>query len=471
MRKFIEDDFMLSCDAARGLYRDYAAPQPIVDFHSHLSPEEFALDRRWENITQVWLYGDHYKWRAMRGNGVPEEFITGGASDKEKFLKFAETMPRLLRNPLYHWCHLELARFLGIDDAVLSPKTAEEIWERANEKLQGGFSAHACLEAANVEVVCTTDDPIDDLHWHKKTAENKMKTRLFPAFRPDKAFAFGDAVKFAEYMDLLSKASGVKIDSFASLVDALQKRHDFFDSMGCRSSDYGVDFPHYDASFSDAKAEAVFKDLLGGKSLDGVQECALKSALLIECAKMDFESGWVRQMHIGPMRNVNTAMFKKLGTDSGFDCMGEANYARSLACHFDALNSMGKLGRTIVFNINPKDNDMIAALIGSFQDDSCRGKMQLGSGWWFADQIDGMKKQMEAFSAMSLLPNFVGMLTDSRSFLSFARHEYFRRLLCDIMGRDMESGLLPYDMELVGNAVADICYFNAKNYFRFGGMQ
>lgn len=470
MRKFLDENFLLSCDSSRKLYFDYAEPQPILDYHTHLNPRDVSENRRWDNITQLWLAEDHYKWRAMRGNGIAEEYCTGRAGDKEKFLKFAECMPRLLRNPLYHWCHLELSRYFGID-TILSPKTAEEVWERANAKIADNFNARACMNKYKVLAVCTTDDPSDDLQYHARVAKDaSLKTKLFPTFRPDKAFAFEDPEQYSRYLDTLSKASGIKIDSFASLTSALQNRHDFFASRGCRVSDFGLDAPCFDENYSDAKIERVFKELLSGKNPDTADIRALKSALLIECAKMDFEAGWVRQLHIGPLRNANSRMFETLGPDTGFDCIGESNYTNSLAKHLDALDSNDKLGKTIIYNIHPKDNEMIAALIGCFQDNSCPGKLQLGSAWWFADQIDGMKKQIEAVSALSLLPNFVGMLTDSRSFLSFVRHEYFRRILCDILGREMEAGLLPDDFDLVGGMVADVAYNNAKKYFEFKGL-
>ncbi len=467
MSKFINDNFLLGTDSARFLYDNFARDLPVIDFHNHLDPAEAANDKRWENITQLWLYGDHYKWRAMRSNGVAEEFCTGNAPDREKFFKLAETMPKLIRNPIYHWCHLELARYFGIDDLLLGPDTVEEIWGRANEKIAGDFSAWSCLKQSKVEVLCTTDDPISDLSYHIAAAKNpETPARVLPTFRPDKAHACANPAEYAKYLEALSATSGVKISSYADLINALKERHDFFDRVGCRVSDHGIETVYF-APTSDAELEKIFKKLLGGENISAEETAKFKSAVLIECAKMDYESGWVRQLHIGPMRNNNSKMFGKLGPDAGFDSIGESNFAYPLSRHLDALASQGKLGKTILYNIHPKDTEMLAAMLGNFQDSSCAGKMQLGSGWWFMDQMDGMKRQLEAVSALSLLPNFVGMLTDSRSFLSFPRHEYFRRILCALLGADMESGLLPKDFELVGEAVKNISYFNSKNYFKF----
>jgi len=468
MADFINEIFLLQSDAARKLFFEYAADLPVIDFHSHLDPAEVAADKTWDNITQLWLYGDHYKWRAMRSNGIAEEYCTGKASDWEKFLKFAETMPRLIRNPIYHWCHLELARYFGIADVQLSPTTAKDIWERANAVIRGGFSAVKCLNQSNVEVACTTDDPASDLAHHKSAKANPaLKTKVLPTFRPDRAHAFNAPQDYAKYIEGLSAASGVKISSYADLIGALKNRHDYFDKCGCRASDHGLDTVYFDEDASLAALEGAFKKILNGGALNADETRKLKSAILLECARMDFDAGWVRQLHLGPMRNNNGAMFKKLGPDAGFDSIGESNFTFALSRHLDSLNSEGKLGKTILYNIHPKDTEMLGTMLGNFQDDTCRGKMQLGSGWWFLDQMDGMKRQLEAVSALSLLPNFVGMLTDSRSFLSYPRHEYFRRILCNMLGSEMESGILPADFELVGQAVADVSYFNAKSYFKF----
>lgn len=472
MKKFINDDFLLLGDSAKKLYFDYAAALPIIDFHSHLDASEAASDKRWENISQLWLAGDHYKWRAMRSNGIPEKFCTGSASDKEKFFAFAETMPKLIRNPIYHWCHLELARYFDIDDVLLSPETAEEVWVRANSVIEKDFSARKCLEKSNVEIACTTDDPTASLSSHAVAFEEwkgkKLSARILPTFRPDKALAFEKGAKYADYIKELSEVSGVNISSFSDLMIALRKRHKFFEKHGCRSSDYGMDTMHFVKNFPSEHLDEAFNRALEGDKLSPLEISALKSEAFLECARMDADAGWVRQLHIGPMRDNNSKMFALLGGDAGFDSIGESNYALSLSMHLDALNSEGKLGRTILYNIHPKDTEMLASMLGNFQDDSCGpAKMQLGSGWWFLDQMDGMKRQIEAMSAMSLLPRFVGMLTDSRSFLSYSRHEYFRRILCAILGAEMDSGILPYNFELIGGAVADISYHNAKNYFNY----
>ncbi len=468
MNKFINDDFLLANDSAKKLYFEYAEPSPIVDFHSHLSAEEMASDKKWKDIYEIWLGGDHYKWRAMRSAGVPEDLITGEASGREKFFAFAGAMPKMIRNPLYHWCHLELARFFGIDDLLLSEKTAEEVWERANEKISCGLSARKCLEMGKVEVACTTDDPCDSLESHKSLSEDEnFATKVCPTFRVDKAMSFGSGEKFAEYLEKLSGASGVEISSYTDFIEAIKRRHDFFDSVGCRSSDYGLASVPFAENFPIEHLDEAFVRAANGERISEEESEALASETLLECSRMDFESGWVRQFHIGPMRNNNSAMFAKLGPDSGFDSMGESNYARSLSRHLDTLNSEGKLARTIFYNIHPKDSEMLASMLGNFQDGSFAGKMQLGAAWWFLDQKDGIERHLEIVSAMSLLPCFVGMLTDSRSFLSFSRHEYFRRILCSVLGRDMEAGILPRDFDLVGEAVSDISYRNAKSYFGF----
>lgn len=465
MDKFINDNFILGSKSAEQLYNDWAKAQPVIDYHCHLSPQEIAADKKWDNISQIFLGGDHYKWRAMRSNGVEEKYITGGASDKEKWMKFAETMPKLLRNPIYHWTHLELSRFFGIDE-LLSPKSAEKIWDKANEVLAKDLSARECMRKYKVECVCTTDDPASDLTDHIKIAKENFGAKVLPTFRPDKAHAVDTPKVFSAYMDELGKAAGVKISSYADLISALQKRHDFFAENGCKMSDNGVySMWHEDAS--EAELNSIFLKAVSGGKVNHAELAKFKSAVLLECAAMDFDKGWTRQIHLGPMRNNNTKMFEALGPDTGFDSMGDANYAYTLSRHLDALNSRGKLGKTILYNIHPKDNEMLATMIGNFQDSSCAGKMQLGSGWWFMDQLDGMKRQIEAISNLGLLSRFVGMLTDSRSFLSYSRHEYFRRLLCDILGGEMERGYLPNDFELVGQMVADISYNNAKNYFKF----
>ena len=466
MHKFINDDFMLGCEKSRALYNEYARPQPIIDFHCHLSPSEVAEDRKWENATQIFLGGDHYKWRAMRWNGVDEKYITGDATDREKWEAFARTMPKLLRNPIYHWTHLELARYFGVDDLLLSPETSEEIWTRANGVLRDGLTARACMKKYAVKAVCTTDDPASDLADHAKYAKEGCEEKMYPTFRPDKAHAIENPKAFAQYMEVLGASAGVKIQSYADLIEALRKRHAHFERNGCRASDNGISSVWHEEA-SEAELNAVFRKATSGGKPTHSELAKFKSAVLSECAAMDSDAGWVRQLHIGPMRNNNSKMFEALGPDTGFDSIGESNYASALSRHLDALNSRGKLGRTILYNIHPKDNEMLASMAGNFQNSECPGKIQFGPGWWFMDQLNGMARQMEALSGLGLLSRFVGMLTDSRSFLSYCRHEYFRRLLCGMLGREMEAGLLPDDEKLVGGMVADICFNNAKNYFNF----
>lgn len=466
MKKFINKDFLLQNAYARELFHNYAEKQPLIDFHCHLDPKEIAQDKHWDTIADLWLGGDHYKWRAMRSNGVEEKYCTGDAPAREKFQKFAESMPAMLRNPMYHWCHLELARYFGIDDMLLNGDNAEKIWNAANERL-GELGARQLMRMSNVETVCTTDDPTSDLSWHKQIADSGFEVKVLPTFRPDKAFAIDDHKQYTKYLDELEKASGMEIRSYDDLLTAIKRRHDYFHSKGCRISDYGIETVWYKKAFYYELEDTFKKATSSSEKIDEEELHAFKSALLLECAAMDYDSGWTRQLHIGPIRNNNSKMFEKLGADTGFDSIGESNYARSLARHLDKLNSIDKLGRTIIYNINPKDNDMLAAMVGNFQDSSCAGKIQLGAAWWFMDNMDGIKRNMEAVSQMSLLSRVVGMLTDSRSFISYARHEYFRRILCNILGEEMEKGILPQDIDLVGKMVSDISYFNAKNYFKF----
>lgn len=464
MEKFINDDFLLEDDYSKRLYHEYAEKLPLIDYHCHLDPEEIAGDKKWDNITQIWLGGDHYKWRAMRSDGVPEKYCTGDAPDREKFQKFAEAMPRMLRNPMYHWCHLELARYFGIDDVLLDGNTAEEVWNRANAALKD-LSAKSLMKMSNVEAVCTTDDPTSDLSAHKRISESGFEISVRPTFRPDKAFEIEHHEKYIAYLEKLEKSAGIEIRSYDDLLTALKRRHDYFNAHGCRLSDYGVSTIWFKNAFY-YEIEDTFKKVTSSSEQIAADEIlAFKSALLLECAAMDYDSGWTRQIHIGPMRNTNSRMFAELGPDSGFDSIGESNYAEPLAKHLDNLNSAGKLGKTVLYNINPKDTDMLASMLGNFQNSDFAGKIQLGSGWWFMDNMDGMRRQLEAVSQMSLLGRFVGMLTDSRSFLSYTRHEYFRRILCSILGSEMRRGILPKDFDLVGKLVSDVSYGNAKSYF------
>ena len=465
MKPYIHDQFLLFSDHADRLYHEYAADMPIIDYHCHLPPEEVANDKTWENLTQVWLYGDHYKWRQMRTNGISEHYCTGGASDREKFDKFAETLPKLLRNPLYQWSHLELARYFGIDDCLLSPKTADSVWERTQAHFDAGLSARQLMLKSKVRVVCTTDDPIDSLEHHKSVAAEDFGVKMFPAFRPD-AVLFPEQGTYRTYLEKLAAASGLEIKSYRSLIAALRQRHDYFHAHGCRLSDHGI-IRAYFAEVTEADAERIFAKALAGKALDAHEDEQFKTALLLELGRMDAEKGWTKQLHIGALRSANTRMLRSVGRDSGFDSINDDNYAEKLARYLDALDREERLPKTILYNLNPRDNEMLATMIGNFQDGETPGKMQFGSGWWFLDQKDGMERQIEALSQLGSLGQFVGMLTDSRSFLSYTRHEYFRRLLCNILGEDMRRGLIPEDFDLVGPMVQDICYNNAANYFGF----
>ena len=467
--KFIHDDFLLETPQARRLYHVHAEGLPLIDYHCHLSPREIAEDIRWPDIATLWLGGDHYKWRAMRTAGVEERFITGDASPWEKFEKYAQTMPKLLRNPLYHWSHLELARYFGIDDILLGPATAREVFDRCNEMLaQPGFSAREFMARSKVEVVCTTDDPVDSLAYHRTIAADKnFRIRVLPTWRPDKALQIDKPEAFSAWIDQLEKASGATIAKLDDLMSALQQRHDFFAEQGCRLSDRGLDTV-WAEDCTRADAAAIFERASRGQPVSPAEAVRYKSFLLHELAVMDAAKGWTMQIHYGAQRNNNTRMFGQLGPDTGFDSIADLPVAAAMARHFDRLDSAGALPKTIIYNLNPRDNEVVATMLGNFQDGITAGKMQFGGGWWFLDQLDGMTRQIEALSQMGLLSCFVGMLTDSRSFLSYTRHEYFRRLLCNILGRDMQKGLIPDDENLVGPMVRNICYDNARNYFGFG---
>ena len=469
---FINDNFMLGNETARMLYREHAAKMPIIDYHCHLIPKQIAENIQFRDITQLWLVdghaGDHYKWRAMRANGVPEEYITGGTkSSWEIFEKWAETIPYTMRNPLYHWTHLELSRVFGIDK-LLSPKTAREIFEECNAKLATEeFRGQALIRKFNVEVVCTTDDPADDLRWHKMIAEKPFGTKVLPAWRPDKAMAVEDPQSYKEYLKKLGEASDKNIDSYTDLIEALQKRHDFFESMGCKLSDHGMD-TFYGADYTHLEIELIFKKVLLGKAPGPKEIEKFRSAFLHDMAVMDAESGWAQQFHVGPLRNNNSKMFKLIGPDTGFDAIGDLPVAAAGHRFFDRLASEDKLAKTILYCLNPKDNEVMMAMAYTFNDGTFPGKMQFGSAWWFLDQEDGMRKQINALSSQGLLSRFVGMLTDSRSFISYPRHEYFRRILCDVIGNDVENGKLPAsELDFIGKMVEDISYNNAKNYFAF----
>jgi glucuronate isomerase len=465
--EFMSDDFLLESAPARELYHNYAAEMPIIDYHCHLPPVEIAEDKRWDNIAQIWLGGDHYKWRAMRTAGVAERFCTGDASDWEKFEKFAETMPKLLRNPLYHWTHLELRRYFGIA-SLLGPDTAKEIYDECNRRIRAPeFSARSIMRESRVEVVCTTDDPVDSLDDHRAIAADRSFTvRVLPTWRPDKALSIDRPAVFRPWLGQLEQVTEKRISTLHEMFAALKERHDFFAENGCRLSDRGIDTVYAeDTTF--AEAAASFAKARKGGTLFPDEAVRYKSFVLHELAVMDAEKGWTQQIHYGALRSANTRMLKQLGPDTGFDSVGDWPVAESMAKHFDRLDRIGKLPKTIIYNLNPRDNELVATMLGNFQDGVTPGKMQFGSGWWFLDQLDGMRRQIEALSQLGLLSQFVGMLTDSRSFLSYTRHEYFRRLLCNILGSDIIRGLIPNDIPLVGKMVQDICYHNAKRYFGF----
>jgi glucuronate isomerase len=466
---FITENFLLHSDRAVELYQGHARDLPIIDYHCHLPPAEIAEDRRFENLSRIWLHGDHYKWRAMRTAGVPERFCTGDASDWEKFRKWAETVPKTLRNPLYHWTHLELKRPLGISDRLLSPATAEGIWNECNAKLaQPEFSARGILRQMNVVLVCTTDDPVDALEHHRAiAADRSFSVKVLPAFRPDKALAVESPADFNAWIDRLSEASRIEVkDDFDRYCDALRQRHDFFHAAGCRLADHGLE-TFYAAEYSPGEIAAAFRRVRSGKALSLDEIVKFKSAMLHELAAMNCDKGWVQQFHFGAMRNNNTRMFQALGPDTGFDSIGDFEVARPMSRFFDRLDRSGRLAKTILYNLNPAQNEVVATMIGNFQDGTAPGKMQYGGGWWFLYQKDGMEKQLNSLSNLGLLSLFVGMLTDSRSFLSYTRHEYFRRILCNLLGAEMEQGLLPDDVELIGAMVGNLCYGNAAKYFGF----
>ncbi|MBQ9431510.1 MAG: glucuronate isomerase [Kiritimatiellae bacterium] len=466
MKTFINDDFMLQTDAAKTLYHEYAESMPIIDYHCHLPPREIAENKQWENLTRLWLGGDHYKWRCMRSNGIDERYITGDAPDREKFLKFAETMPYLLRNPMYDWSHLELARYFGIFK-LLSPATAEEIWKATFAQLpQKEFSARGLMERSKVELVCTTDDPTDTLEYHKSIAASGFGVRVLPTWRPDKALAVNNPELWNSWMDKLGAAAGQDVMEWDDFLSAINVRHKFFAVHGCRLSDYGMETV-YAADYTESEIRSIFRKVRDGATPTESEAEKFRSAALFECIKLDAVSNWTAQLHYGALRNNNTKMFRAIGPDCGFDSIGDWNSAAPMAKLFNRLELTDALPRTIIYTLNPRDNEMVATMIGNFQHGPEAGRMQFGSGWWFNDQRDGMVRQIEALSQLGLLSRFVGMLTDSRSFLSYTRHEYFRRVLCNILGNDIEAGLIPDDIAWTGEIVKDICYRNAKRYFGF----
>lgn len=466
MKNFMDENFLLQTETAQKLYHNYAAKMPIFDYHCHIPPQEIAEDKQFENLTQIWLYGDHYKWRAMRTNGIDEHFCTGDASDWEKFEKWAETVPYTLRNPLYHWTHLELKRFFGIGK-LLNPDTAKEIWDTCNAKLQTPeYSVRNIIRMANVHTICTTDDPVDSLEYHRQIKESNFEVSVLPAWRPDKAMAVENTDAYNQYIDKLEEVSGVEINTYENLLEALEKRHQFFHENGCRLSDHGLETA-YAEDYTEREIIDIFSKVRYGADLAQNEIIKFKSCMLYELGIMDHSRGWTQQFHLGALRNNNTRFFNQLGSDIGFDSIGDFEIARPLSKFLDRLDQSDQLAKTILYNLNPRDNELIGTMTGNFQDGSVPGKMQFGSGWWFLDQKQGMEEQMNALSNLGLLSRFVGMLTDSRSFLSYTRHEYFRRTLCNLIGTDVENGEIPNDMNMLGQMVEDICFNNASNYFNF----
>lgn len=467
MKQFINDNFILSNLFSEILYHEYCKDLPIIDYHCHLDPKLIAEDYQFDNLGEIWLSGDHYKWRALRANGINEKYITGDASDWEKFEKWAETVPYTMRNPLYHWTHLELKTAFGIDK-LLNPNTAREIYDKCTDKLRSKeYSARGLMKRYKVEVVCTTDDPSDSLEYHQALQKENFEIKVLPTWRPDKALAVEKPLAYKTYIEKLSAVSGIEISSFSDLIEALRIRHDFFASVGCKLSDHGLDY-FYAEDYTTSEVEKIFKKVYGGNELSKEEIIKFKSAMLFEGAVMDWEKGWTQQFHFGVIRNNNSRLFNKVGADAGCDSIGDFTQAQSMAKFFDKLELIGKLTKTILYNLNPRDNDLVATMVGNFQDGSTPGKIQFGSGWWFLDQKDGMEAQMNSLSNQGLLSRFVGMLTDSRSFLSYPRHEYFRRILCNLIGEDIKKGLLPEsELSFLGEMVRNISYYNAKNFFKF----
>ncbi|HVZ96255.1 MAG TPA: glucuronate isomerase [Chitinophagaceae bacterium] len=464
MGNFLDENFLLTTETSKKLYHGFAARMPIIDYHCHLPAQQIADDINFENLTQIWLYGDHYKWRALRTNGVDESFVTGTKNDFEKFQKWGETVPYTLRNPLYHWTHLELQRYFDVHE-LLNGESAKKIYDACTEKLQTReYSVKNLLRKMNVEVICTTDDPTDTLAYHKKIKADGFEIKVLPAFRPDKAMNVDDTGDFNAYVSRLEQVSGIAIGSYRQYLDALKQRHDFFATMGCSVSDHGLEYIAAE-SFTDKEVEAAFNKIRNGRGLSADEKIKFHSGMLHIFAVWDHEKGWVQQYHLGALRNNNSRMLNASGPDTGGDSIGDFAQAKSLSAFFDKLDSADQLAKTIIYNLNPAHNEVFASMIGNFNDGTVPGKMQFGAAWWFLDQKDGMTKQINALSNLGLLSRFVGMITDSRSFLSYPRHEYFRRILCNIFGEEMEKGELPSDTEWTGKIIRDICYYNAKSYF------
>ncbi len=465
---FVKENFLLTNKTAEKLYFEYAKDEPIIDYHCHLNVKEIAENRKFENITSVWLHGDHYKWRAMRSNGIDEKFITGNSNDKDKFFKWAQTVPYTIKNPLYHWTHMELKKPFGIFDRLLNLDSADYVWNRCNELLTDeNFSAQGLIKQFNVKVLCTTDDPLDTLEYHQAIMQNPFGVKVIPTFRPDNAMVVDNPLLFGEWLKKLEKITNTSITNYDQFILAIRNRHDYFHANGCRLSDHGIETA-YAEDYSNEQIYSIFQKVISKVKLTVQEINQFKSALMFEFGIMDYEKGWVQQLHLGALRNNNTRKFRELGADTGVDSIGDFEIARPLAKYLDRLDNLNKLAKTIIYNLNPADNEMIAAMIGNFQDGTIAGKLQYGSAWWFLDQKSGMERQIDALSNMGLLRRFVGMLTDSRSFLSYPRHDYFRRILCNVLGSEMELGLIPNDMEFVGGIVKEISFNNAHNYFNFG---
>lgn len=465
MKPFIHDDFLLHTDAARDLYHNFAKHEPIYDYHCHLSQQQILENKSFADLAEIWLGGDHYKWRAMRSNGVDEKFCTGGASPREKFDAWCATVPHTLRNPLYHWSHLELTRYFGIPD-IINPASADKIWREANAKL-ANLRVHDILAANKVAVICTTDDPADPLEFHEQINQSDIKTRVYPTFRPDRAFLVDQPAAYNEWLEKLSGVTGSPVKSFDDFLAALEKRHAAFHAVGGRLSDHGME-SCYAEPCTAAEAKTIFDTARAGRAANAADYAKFASFLMIQLGRWDAKRGWTKQLHLGALRNNNTRLLTKLGADTGFDSIGDFPQARALSNYLNALDTTGELPRTVLYNLNPADNYLIGTMIGNFQDGTVPGKMQFGSGWWFLDQKEAMEWQINALSNLGLLSRFVGMLTDSRSFLSYTRHEYFRRVLCNLLGAQIERGEIPDDRDLVGGMVRNICFANARGYFRLG---
>lgn len=464
MKPFLDENFLLKTKTAQRLYHEYAQSMPLIDYHCHLSPQQIAENVQFKNITDAWLSGDHYKWRAMRTNGVDESYCTGNKSDEDKFMKWAETVPYTMRNPLYHWTHLELQRYFGINE-ILNPTTAKGIYDATSAMLQDpSYSTQGLIQKMNVRVICTTDDPIDSLEHHQQIKDSNFGVKVFPAYRSDKAMEVNNAANFKLYVRKVEEVTNTNIHHFADYLAALKSRHDFFATMGCNVSDHGLE-EIYAEEFSAPEIEAIFVKANGGIALTITEQRKFKSCMLLQFAEWDWEKGWIQQYHLGALRNNNTRMLQQLGPDTGWDSIGDFAQAAALAKFLNKLDSGNKLAKTIIYNLNPADNELMGTMIGNFNDGSIAGKIQFGSAWWFLDQKDGMERQINALSSLGLLSRFVGMLTDSRSFLSYPRHEYYRRIVCNLFGNEIEEGELPNDIAWTGKIIQDICFNNANQYF------